>query len=231
MAKLIVKRERQATRIGTNQICPYSQYHNEKFGHPGGASIGCVFNYGSNIHVALFPTGCGHHEQVHRKVWERSAWTKQLYPNLGPCRRTRKEVKELERGGLWGDCGGVLRGNTMERRGRVGSSDVLEALKPVQLYLTPWELGAALLNGKNGDNKKSVGVVDEINEGNADIVVDRDCELTCGCELCQSTTAVSKSQTSWWLTNSDNISIGKNNPTIRYMLLFFQACSDRVPDI
>jgi len=25
----------------------------------------------------------------------------------------------------------------MERRGRVGSSDVLEALKPVQLYLTP----------------------------------------------------------------------------------------------
>ena len=35
-----------------------------------------------------------------------------------------------------------------------------------------------MLNGRNGDNKKSVGVVDEINEGNADIVVDRDCELT-----------------------------------------------------
>jgi len=51
-------------------------------------------------------------------------------------------------------------------------------------------LGAALLNGKNGDNKKSVGVVDDINEGNTDIVVGRDCELTCGCELCQS--AVSK---------------------------------------
>jgi len=34
------------------------------------------------------------------------------------------------------------------------------------------------LNGRNGDNKKSVGVVDEINESNADIVVDRDCELT-----------------------------------------------------
>ena len=54
MAKRIVKREREATRIGTNQICPYSQYHNEKFGHPGGASIGCVFNYGSNLDVALF---------------------------------------------------------------------------------------------------------------------------------------------------------------------------------
>ena len=101
-----------------------------------------------------------------------------------------KEVKELERGRLWGDCGGVLRGDTMERdeaglvKRRVGGFHTRGTRAAVP------HLGAALLNGKNGDNKKSVGVVDDINEGNTDIVVGRDCELTCGCELCQS--AVSK---------------------------------------
>jgi len=116
MAKLIVKRERQATRIGTNQICPYSQYHNED---------------------------CG---EIVEEFYAATPW-----------RETKQGWVKLRVGGF-------------ETRGTCAAVP---------------HLGAALLNGRNGDNKKSVGVVDEINEGNTDIVVGRDCELTCGCELCQ----------------------------------------------
>jgi len=84
----------------------------------------------------------------------------------------------LERGGSWGDCGGVYAATPWRdtRQGwvklRVGGFQT----RGDSCSCAPLE--AALLNGRNGDNKKSVGVVDEINEGNADIVVDRDCELT-----------------------------------------------------
>ena len=140
------------------------QYRNEKFSHPGGASIGCVF-------VALFP-----------------GWLWDI---------TSKSIEKSESGPLepnscipiWDLVGGLGKRskNWIEEDG----GEMVEEFYPtrpwietrqgwVKLRVRGFEMrgtraavphsvraGTALLNRS---------VVDKINEGIADIVVDRDCE-------------------------------------------------------
>ena len=77
---------------------------------------------------------------------------------------TRKEGKELERGGLWGGVEGFYIGEATER----DKTDLSRA--------ACWRLPQSVRSGEDGCGKV-VGVVDEVNESVANIVVDGDCDI------------------------------------------------------